>query len=107
MDRDYDKQMNITNNITIDLYKDALYNPSCIAEMEKFQSFCTNFRVMVINSVTARFKIALFMLIFFVILRFIIDYTNLRDTNFFIVNKFHIDWIIMLLAIFTIALMFL
>jgi len=86
-----------------------LYNPSCIAEMEKFEKFCTDFQIEVINSVSIRFKISLLLMIAVMTFKLYVQYSKPKFSQTEFYKKyvaFRIDFIIAILMIITIGLMF-
>jgi ADP-heptose:LPS heptosyltransferase len=99
-----------TTNLTFSNFQDQmLYNPSCLKEMERFSQFCTDFRIDIINSVTTRFKIIIFLLVILITIKIYIDnkQPKFSQTQFYQEKvKYRIDFIIMITAICTIGLMF-
>lgn len=97
--------INVTNQ-TMNWQSQALYNPNCIMEMAKYDKFCENFRIGIIDNMTTRFKIGVIILIILIILRFILEYSKYseNDTIQFILRR--INFTIIVTVICIIALLF-
>lgn len=99
----------IPTNLTYNPQELALYNPSCIKEMETFQKFCLEFKANVIETISTRFKICVIILVVLIFLRMYLYYHKPAFTQTEWYQKrveYRIDFIIMIVALITIAYLF-
>ena len=100
--------MNTSNNFTLDFSSSQFYNTGCIDEINKFSKLCTNFKANVIETMNHKIYLAIILMITFIILMFILRYgfDKYKDYTWFIFIIKRIDWILLCIAICSIALLF-
>lgn len=101
--------MNVTN-LTFNPLDLATYNPACFSEFSKYESFCTDFRVDIISSVSQRFKIALALTFILYCFMIYVKYSNPKFVESTIWKEYiasRLDFFTLMIFLCTIALMFL
>lgn len=103
--------MNFTNYTNLVTGRDnaSFYNPSCIDELQKMATKCTDFKAQVINTVHQRFLIG--MIVTFILFAFIIyvkyDKPKFSQTEFYKKHiEYRIDFFTLMIFIITISLLF-
>lgn len=100
--------MNFTPlNQTANIYDTATYNSGCITEINKILDECTKFKADVLSTMSNRFKIAVIILIVLILVRFFLEYSKYKDNPTIIFILARLNWVLIVTALCTIALMFL